>query len=230
MAAQEQKKLAKGMSNSKDTEDDTDTPGVEEGQQADIRAQACATKSPCETKDSAAKSGEATTVSMPKKLSKLQQLAKDKAEAKRIAQNAYPKSSVAAPLVSSLAKLRNNSRELKDNAPGHFQNTALPCTPRPREEASEIASAKVSDEEVEQGSTEWTERLSKVTIAAPSAFAHVVLGVSASTESTLKTADRVFSCFVAASNSQLSKAQKSFTDPSPDDAVRHAQSSSKGKF
>lgn len=163
-------------------------------------------------------------VEQPKKLSKIQQLAKQNAVLKRAArasQSAPAPAPAPASPASPMSKLR-----LAPNDP------VSPVSPQVAEilpEAKPIVIG-ITNENDGQEYERHHRAVASACLEDPSAFANIVLGATnCSRRSRKGYADRVFSCFAVGSDDNTVSASEAFTMPSPDDIVQKAQGKSKGK-
>lgn len=167
-----------------------------------------------------------SVVTPPKKLTKLQQLAKDKAAAKKATQTTSPLDRPS-KLASSLARLRKEPEKQIE------KNATVPSLPIEALDAASSAGASASTSDQEHASTALhtlQEALSAVKLADPSNFALTMLGPSHPSSSKLEdVADRDFFSYTAASQEKLVSVKESFARPSPDDVVQKAQAASKGR-
>lgn len=156
-----------------------------------------------------------------KPLSKIQQLARARAAAKR--EREHDKhASASGHLATSLCKLRTRPREAgQANA---RDERMLDTRVASKAEKSDRNVVPIEPERI----VDMRQSSAKVELARPSDFANVVLGGLSSDLLERKFTDGGFSCFIDGSKNMIKTLEKSFSEPSPDDIVLKAQSASKG--
>lgn len=158
----------------------------------------------------------------PKKLSKIQQLAEQKAALKKAASKVKvtEPSAAAAPANPSTPESSEDTRPASARASQtldkqtqaddlKYDNVNSIIPPEHSKLRKAITPAKLSD---------------------PSSFARIVLGAMNCSKAFKKIyADRAFSCYIDSQSDKIPSASKAFSKPSPDDVVQSAQATSKGK-
>lgn len=160
----------------------------------------------------------------PKKLSKIQQLAKDRAAMKKAAHIAKQVTSQTEDRSVMISEPHSEDGSLPSNSIAVCDEKVEPDAGSPAD-VQTIPAHKIDDD------LRLCRELAEGRLAKPSAFAITILGAPrCSGLLDQNYADRVFSCFTVGSDDKISKAKKSFAQPSPDDIVQKAQAASKGKL